>query len=308
VNKSGGVVGLLAMLAAGVAVGQTQRPSVASVPLEVSAHPSLKKVEAELKTGWFEALRDSGLVIQPTRKEAEAAAVAGKRQDCRESNECLTQFAARLGTLYALYIETSYSELKVVSVNARVVRDDGKVMGTSSVQREKGKETIVEVSKKLFVQVIEQLGLAGLPSFKEVAPTKVEPTVDPVKRVEIKEPPPPLPPIVPVDTGKGLRSAGTALLVGGASLALVGGVVSGVGCAVGCAVKPDANGYLSSAEAQSAATGRTLMTAGFVGVGVGVGVAAVGAVLMAVAGPVPGSSVSMVPVSGGAVVQFGGRF
>ena len=55
-------------------------------------------------------------------------------------------------------------------------------------------------------------------------------------------------------------------------------------------------------------TARTLTTVGFVGVGVGALTAVVGAIVWGTAAPAPVTNVSLVPLSGGGVVQFGGQF
>ncbi|MFZ5438509.1 MAG: hypothetical protein ACOZQL_00805, partial [Myxococcota bacterium] len=200
------------------AFGQAQKPSLVPAPLELQANPALRKFDEQLKTTFFQTLRERGGVLTPMKAEVEAAYTGIKRQDCRESNECLTQLAGKAGTLYALFAEVGYSEQKVVSVTARVVRDDGKVMGSANVSEAKGKDTIVEVAKRLFLKAYEELALANLPTFKEVKtePAKVEPVKKDPDPIVVKDFPPPPPPLPPVDVDAGKRGAGQVLVAAGA--------------------------------------------------------------------------------------------
>lgn len=299
-----GVVAVL-LLAAATALGQAQKPSVVPAPLELQANPALKKFDDQLKAAFFQVLRDRGGVLMPIKAEAEAAYVAGKRQDCRESNECLTQLAARAGTLYALFAEVGYSEHKVLSVSARVVRDDGKVMGSTSVQAEKGKDTIVEVARQLFIRAFEQLALPNLPTFKEAKvepPTKIVPEVNKDPEIVVKDlPPPPPPPQViehRVSTGRVVGLVGVG----------VGAAVAIAGLATFATVPPviDANGNAVSAEQFRAV--RTQQSVG-VGLMAGGGVVAVaGAVLAIVSKDTEVVKTTLLPTPGGAVVLVGGTF
>lgn len=298
-------VSAVALLVSATALGQAQRPSVVPAPLEFQANPALKKFDEQLKTTFFQSMRDRGGVLMPMKAEVEAAYLAGKRQDCRESNECLTQLATRAGTLYALFAEVGYSEQKVVTVSARVVRDDGKVMGATSVQAEKGKDTIVEVAKRLFIKAFEQLALANLPTFKEakVEPTKsVEPDVKKQPDVVVKDlPPPPPPPQVIEHRMSGGRVIGLVGVGVGAAAAIVG-------LAVFATVPPviDANGNAVSADQF-----RAVQTQQAAGVGLMAGggaVALAGAVLAIVSKDTEVVKTTLLPMPGGAVVLVGGNF
>lgn len=288
-----------------------QAASQAAVALLVPAPLETRgvgKFDGELKTVFFQTLRERGGVLTPMKAEVEAAYVGIKRQDCRESNECLTLLAGKAGTLYALFAEVGYSEQKVVSVTARVVRDDGKVMGSANVSEAKGKDTIVEVAKRLFLKAYEELALANLPTFKEVKtePAKVEPVKKDPDPIVVKDFPPPPPPLPPVDVDAGKRGAGQVLVAAGAGVAVVGGVLLGAGCGLGCGVPVTPGGSVAPSDLERAVTGRGLMTAGIVTAVVGAGTAVVGALLWGTSKPAP--SAALVPVNGGVVVQWGGSF
>jgi hypothetical protein len=292
-------------LVGAAAWGQAQRPSVVPAPLELQANPALKKLEDQLKSTFASALRERGGVLTPMKAEAEAAYAAGKRQDCRESNECLMQLAARAGTLYALFAEVGYSEKKVISVSARVVRDDGKVMGSTVVSEDKGKDTIVEVSKRLFLKAFEELALPNLPTFKEAKadpPTPELTKIDPPLVVkELPPPPPPPPPQVTERVTSPGRIAGL-VLVGAGALAAIGGVVA-------IAAVPDVvndQGNVTDVDAFRRVQGQQ---AAGVGLLVGGGAVAIaGAVIAIVSKDREVTKTALVPTPGGAVLVVGGSF
>ena len=89
---------------------------------------------------------------------------------------------------------------------------------------------------------------------------------------------------------------------------MVSGVVTAVGGGIGSSVTLLDGRAPSEGGAMTLATGRTLTTVGFIGLGVGALAAAVGAVLWATSAPAPLSAISVVPLAGGGVVQFGGSF
>ena len=299
-------VGAVVMLVSLGAAGQAQKPTLVPAPVGLQANPALKRYETEVRGLFFETLRDCGGVLTPTRPETEAAFVAGNRQDCRESNECMTKLAVRAGVLYALFVEVSYAQQKALVMSGRVVRDDGKVMSSATVREEKKQDTIVEVSKRLFIELYAQLGLAALPTFKETAPEVKDPLKEPVKdSVLIDLPPPPPPPVV--DSGAGQRSAGTGLLYAGAAVAVAGGVLAGVGGGLGYGLRLEQQ-EVPASRLPAINTARALTGAGLAGVGLGAVTAVVGAIVLGTAAPAPVARISVVPMVGGGVVQLGGRF
>lgn len=288
------------------ALGQAQKPTLVPAPLELQPNPALKKFEEPLRAAFLETLRDKAGVLVPTRKEVEQAFLDGKRQDCRESNECLSSLATRAGTLYALFVEVSYTERKELVVSGRVVRDDGKLISTQSVREEKGKETILDVSRRLFIKLFEQLGLSKLPTFKEAA-VVTPPDPDPIKVKVVPPgenlPPPPPPPAVEASVNGGR---------------VVGWIAVGVGAAVGIAgvisfatapvIRREPNGNIVAADASKLPAtqfqqglGVGLMAGGF-------GVAIAGAVMVAISKDAESVKTTVVPMPGGAVVLVGGVF
>ncbi len=291
---------LLSMLA----FGQAQKPSLVPAPLELQPNPALKKFEEPLRAAFIETLRDKAGVLVPTRKEVEQAFLDGKRQDCRESNECLTALATCAGTLYALFVEVSYTEKKELVVSGRVVRDDGKLVSTQSVREEKGKETIVDVSRRLFIKLFEQLALAKLPTFKEAA-VVTPPVLDPVKVVPPVErfPPPPPPPAVEPSANVGRVIGWTAVGVGSAV-----GIAGVVSFATAPAIRKEPNGNIFADDASKLPATRLQQQLGVGLMAGGFGVAIVGAVVVAISKDAESVKTTVVPMPGGAVVLVGGVF
>jgi hypothetical protein len=292
------------------AFAQVAKPTVVLHPLELQANPALERFAEPLRASFNEQVRTRGGVLMPMKKEADRAFAELKRRDCREANDCLAQFASRASTLYAIYAELAYSQAKVLTLSARVVRDDGKVMKTAAVKIDKGSDTIVEAAKVLINRTLEELQLGGLPNFKEVR------TVEPVKTVEVAPkdpvvlpPPPSLPPaVVAEDTGAPRRMAGKSLVIAGGGIVLVGGVLGGIGLGVGSTLAPSPNGSIAAGDLSKAQTASTLRTTGVIVLGVGAVVAAIGAVVWATAPAEPAAHVFFAPQAGGAVVGFSGAF
>ena len=291
---------LLSMLA----FGQAPKASLVPAPLELQPNPALKKFEEPLRAAFIETLRDKAGVLVPTRKEVEQAFLEGKRQDCRESNECLSALSTRAGTLYALFVEVSYTEKKELVVNGRVVRDDGKLVSTQSVREEKGKETIVDVSRRLFIKLFDQLALAKLPTFKEAAVvTPRETNLVKVPPPENKLPPPPPPPAVEPSANVGRVIGWTAVGIG--SAAGLAGVIS---FATAPVIRKDPNGNIVAADASKLPAARFAQGLGVGLMAGGFGVAVAGAVLVAISKDSESVKTTVVPMPGGAVVFVGGMF
>lgn len=289
--------------------GQAAKPSLVAAPLELDPNPSLTRFEPQLKAAFFATLEDRSGTLLLSMKEAELAKKNARRDDFRTSDESLKRFAQEARVLYALFAVLEYTPRKQLVLTGRVVRDDGKMMKAAQIQLSKGEDTIVELMKPLTMQLIAQLELATLPNFKEASPDPVkepvkEPGKDPVKETIKDFPPPPPPPLV--DTGAGQRIAGKGLLFAGAGVALVGGVLAGVGAGVGYGLSLEQQ-EVPASRLQAINTARALTSVGFVGAGVGAASAVVGAILLGTAPP-PVSRVSVVPIVGGGVVQFGGQF
>lgn len=298
---------VLTMGVAGVALAQGARPSLVAVPLELDPNPSLTRFDGPLKELFHSMLEQRSGTLLVSKKETEAAIKETKRQDFRESDEGLARLAEKAGTLYSLYASLEFTPKKTLVLSGRVVRDDGKLMKSAQVQLPKAGDTIVELLKPLTLQLMEQLGLSTLPSFKEAVgvdtpPTKLIP--DPVKLIA----PPPPPPLV-VDEGAGQRAAGRGLLIAGGAVAVVGAVLFGVGQAVGAGLTPDRDRNLPTTQLQTYQTASALSTVGVVGLAAGGATAAVGAIVWGIApsGPTP-VKVLFVPRAGGATFSLEGEF
>jgi len=296
-------------LASTVAAAQPSQPSLVAAPLEVEPNPSLNKVELGLRNMYFTMVElDSGAIVT-SKRETETALTETKRQDFRDSDEALAQLAQKAKTLYALHAWCDLTTGKQLMLHGRVVRDDGKAMKSAVVQLPLKGEKPDKVMKKLTKELMDQLKLGELPAQKEVvvAPPIETPPVEVKPPVTDYVPPPPPPQVELKDEGAGQRSAGQGLFATGLAIGAVGGIVAGIGGAVGGSVNKNGKQAASLADANSASTGRTMATAGFVGAGVGVAAAIVGAIIWGTAKPPP-VKVSAMPTAGGAYVQVGAEF
>jgi hypothetical protein len=300
----GAVTAVAAVLVSSGAYAQAAKATLVPYPLEFDPDPAVQRAEGPLRAALVEALRDRAGLILPTPKEVDTALKETRRQDCRESNECLAQLAQKAGTLYGMYTSLEYTSTKELVVVGRVVRDDGKLMGAGRVELPRGKDTLVAVFKVLLARLSEQLALKDLPTFKPVEPAPAPP---PEKQVELAPPsrehmpPPPMPPL---EVGaRPLRMAGYVGVGGGLAVAAIGGIVFGTTKHV--QTDPSNNVYPSDrAWAQDSAHQQTAGVALIVAGGV---VAAAGAVLWAIT-PERAPKVAVVPVNGGGVVSLGGSF
>jgi hypothetical protein len=180
---------------------------------------------------------------------------------------------------------------------------------TARVELQKGDDTIVARFTPLAEQFFSELGIASLPTFKEVKSAVVEPVKkDPPVEVKVKSaeiiPPPPPPPAI--DMGLGQRTAGKVLVLGGAAVAVVGGVLLGVGQGIGGSLGVQ-NGNLPAGKVADLRTAQTLTGTGIPVAAVGVVAAGVGAVVWAIAPEAP-VKVSAVVMPGGAMVGIQGEF
>ncbi|MDP2273738.1 MAG: hypothetical protein Q8N23_15445 [Archangium sp.] len=297
------VVGASAMASA-----QAPKPSLMPFPLEFKRTPSgfSKDDKESMQREYTRLVRLSGAMV-PDFARYDLALKELKRQDCEREDECLVQLAKKAESLYSLYTSVDYTLEGAVVVTGRVLRDDGKVASpTETVKLAKGRDSFKDIAKNALVQLFTQLKIQELPATRPVE--KVEPVKDPVfAKDPLKDPPPPPPPLLVEDTGAGQRSAGKGLVIAGGAVAVVGGVLAGVGGAIGYG--KNLNGQnVPPGEIDSVITARTLTTVGFVGVGVGALTVVVGAIVWGTAAPAPLTNISVVPLSGGGVVQFGGQF
>jgi hypothetical protein len=296
---------LVVLGVAGLASAQAAKPSVVSTPLELDPNPSLTRFEKELQTSYFKLLDERSGALVPSKKEADAALKETKRLDFRESDEALARLAEKSGTLYAVYATLQYTVRKQLVLSGRVVRDDGKLMKTARIELLKGEETIVARFTPLAEQFFTELGLATLPTFKEVKPTLVEPVKkDPPIEVKPYLQPPPMPPAV--DTGAGQRTAGKVLVIGGAAVAVVGGVLLGVGQGLGGSLGV-IDGNVPAAKVGDLRTAQTLTGVGLGVLAGGAVAAGVGAVVWALAPDAP-VKVGAGVMPGGAMVGLQGEF
>lgn len=288
-----------------LAGAQAQKPSVVATPLDLDPNPALTRFEKDLQTSWFKLLDERSGALVPSRKEAEASLKETKRLDFRESDEALAKFGEKAGTLYAVFVSLQYTAKKQLVLSGRVVRDDGKLMKTARVELPKGEDTIVARFTPLAELFFTELGLAGLPTFKEVKtvePVKPPPPDKVEKRVEL--PPPPPPPVV--DTGAGQRAAGQVLVIGGAGVAVVGAVLFGAGAGLGGSLGV-VGGNVPADKVGDWRTAQALSGAGLVTLGVGAVAAAIGGIVWATAPTAP-VKVTAAPLAGGAMVGLQGEF
>ncbi|MBL8919842.1 MAG: hypothetical protein JNJ54_13320 [Myxococcaceae bacterium] len=305
---------LLVLLPA-LALAEPRSLTVVPYPLEFDPRPELNASSDKLKGAWIEAVREAGEVITPSRRELDAAVVAIGRRDCRTANDCLAQLAVKGAGLYALHAMLELSEGGVFTVTARVVRDDGRLMGSFSAATPRGekKRALVPFVKQLLVDAVKGLGVPTLPAFKEAAtappPVVVEPPPPPPVAV-VPEPPEVIapPPTPPTPVG---RIVGFTLLGVGVAAAGTGGALVGLAQGSARSLMVDARGFLPpGADADSLARARaanSTQLAGLVLLGAG-GAVAVGGLLLALlsgTGESP-ASVALVPFAGGLVATIGG--
>jgi hypothetical protein len=304
------VLGLLLMLPC-VALGEPRSLTVVPHPLEFDPRPELVSVSEKLKGAWIEAVRAAGDVVTPSRRELDAALLEVGRRDCRTSNDCLAALAVKGAGLYAVYAMVELTEAGVFVVTSRVVRDDGKLMASFSVQQPRGdKKRLVRVVKQVLVDVVMGLGLKDLATFKEAVVVLPEVVVTPPPQAP---PPPPVlaevnPPAAPVEpVERGRRPLAFVLMGAGAAVALPGMVFLVLAQTQARSLGVDWRGFLpASSDAESIArahTANTLHLAGLVGVCVGAAALTAGLIIF-LTGPSE-ARVSFLPLAGGGVAVVG---
>ena len=307
------VLGLLLTLPC-AALGEPRSLTVVPHPLEFDPRPELVSASDKLKGAWVEAVREAGEVVTPSRRELDAALLEVGRRDCRTSNDCLAALAVKGAGLYAVHAMVELTEAGVFVVTARVVRDDGKLMASFTVQQPRGdkKKPLVPAVKLLLVDVIKGLGVKALPTFMEAvaAPPPAVVTPPPAPPPVVVAPPPVVEPVAaPVEPAPKTRTvAGFTVMGTGAAVGLAGGVLLFVAQTQARALMVDARGFLpATADADTfsrANTANTLHLAGLVGLGVGAASLVAGLVVL-LTGPSE-ASVSFLPIAGGGVAVVGG--
>ncbi len=298
---------VLVVLSAG-AWAQGAKPSVMSFPLEFKRVPAaVTKAEREGLTSDAERLLRAAGAQLPDFAKAEQALAELKRQDCEREDACLQQLAQKAETLYALYANVDFTLEGMVVVTGRVVRDDGKLVAPlQTVTLPRGKDKHRDVAKNALVALYELLKVKELPPVREVAQPVVA-TVEPKKVEPVVVTPPVVTqpgPSEPSPVAKTLVYAGAGVAVAGLAAAIAGAAVGG-----GAGKLRVGNEGLYATDAEAAAnlaTGRTLTTVGFVGLGLGAAAAAVGAVLWASTPSSP--KVTFVPMAQGGAFVVGGSF
>lgn len=292
---------VVALGVAGGAWAQVDRVTVMPFPLELEPHPSLKKDEAALVDAFEKKLGEAQAVV-PTRPERAAVLAEVKRADCAESDECLKAIAEKSGSLYGLFAVVGYEPKPggaVVTLRGRVVRKDGKVMGSAVVEQPKEQRSVVEAFSLAAGRFFDELKVRGLPGSLEVA---AKPDVAPVVVPAITTPV--VAPAVPQGPS-GLAVAGWV----GAGVGVAAAVAGAVVFATAGTVQRDANGNVALADAPRVAGIEGQHTAGVALVGGGAGLAVLGVVLGIVGGNGASAPRAGVAVSThGAVVSVGGSF
>lgn len=297
------------LVSAGGAWAQA-KPSVMLFPLEFKRVPSaMPKADRDgLVSDAERLLRVAGAQL-PDLAKGEAALADLKRQDCEREDACLQQLAQKAETLYALYANIDFTLEGQVVVTGRVVRDDGKLVSPlQTVRLPKGaNEKHRDIGKNALTALYVLLKVKELPAVREVAQPVV--VVTPPVVAELPPPPPPpaevkVTPSGPSPVAKGLVYAGAGVAVAGLATLVAG---AGIGGSAGKTTLE--NGDVYAADPQAAgnlATGRTLTTVGFVGLGLGAAAAAVGAVLWATTPGAP--QVTFMPTAQGGALVVGGSF
>jgi hypothetical protein len=240
-----------------------------------------------------------------------------RRQDCDRENQCLTLFAVKADTLYALYVGVDYDVAKNVSVVGRVVRNDGiAVVEQKSLTQNMGKESFGAVAKALLTKLVrDELKLGALPATRAVAakpPENVPPPVADAGVAVVVAPPPvvdagvvvlPPPPPPPLEEGP-MKTIGYVTTAVGAAGVVAGAIVFGAGS--GSARAVNSSGSVVPAAGESAQDAvkayrqaQTLQPVGLVSIGVGAAIAAAGVVMIALSPATAGPKVSVVPLVGG---------
>jgi hypothetical protein len=229
-------------------------------------------------------------VIAVDTEASRQAFASLKRQDCDRSDECVGQLAAKAKALYGVYGEVDLDTSNMVTATGRVVRDDGvKVREAVVVKLPMGKEPYRDVVKVAITRLFEQLKVSQLPVAKPVEVVKTPEVVkapEPVKVPEVKTAevgmPPPMPPPVVEAKVEPSKAAPIGLLVGGAVVALAGGIIWGVGVSQVSPLNVN-NGAVGGGRRDEATTktigsSEATQTVGAVALGVGAVAAASGLV------------------------------
>jgi hypothetical protein len=291
-----------------VAVAQVPKPEVMPFPLELKrTPPGFSAKDAEFMQLEYDRLLKVAGAQVPRFAKYDTALKELKRRDCEREDECLKQLAEQADALYGLYVNLDLTLEGSVVATGRVVRRDGKtVRPTEAVKLVKGSDGFKDIAKNALAQLFAMLKIRELDPTRPVEAAKPP---DGTGTSLTVLPPPPPPPILVVDEGATRRLAGQATMIGGISVAAIGGVLVGVGNAVGSGVTP-VQGAIPRAQLDPLVAGSSLVTAGLVTVGIGAAAAVAGGVLWGLAKPAPSvvNQVSVVVTPSGGVLAIGGKF
>jgi hypothetical protein len=204
-----------------------------------------------------------------------------------------------------LYADVELTITGQVVATGRVIRDDGKLMGTpAKVSMVKGKDAFKDMAKVALVRLLEELKVSSLPPFRPVEKTPDVPVVvaPPVE----KHPdlvPPPLPPVEvkhsEVRSHAKERTGGWIVAGVGGAVAVAGAVILATATSK---LDPQA---LNTRQAVDAAGNQQRLGVGLI---VGGGVVAAGGVVWSVLHKDEVVTAALVPQSDGATLVVGGRF
>ena len=289
-------------LCAAVALAQEPRPEVAPFPLEIirTSDDCTKKDAEDLKKLLPMMLRAAAAAVPDSAKLA-AALDELHRQDCSRDDACLAQLAKLAGSLYAFHARLDFDLDGDVVASGRVVRDDGRpVRAPRTVQLPRGTVSFRDAAQAALKQLLVELDLAQLPSFRPQEPVLETP---PLVLVPVPEAPRVVVPAAPPATGSPLRAlgfigvgTGAACIFAGALLFATAGVArTEVSQGVVRVVNDDASKVPGIQRAQGA--GVVLLA-----VGGGLAVAGAGLALFGPHRPIA----TVVPLNAGAAVLIEG--
>jgi hypothetical protein len=277
------------------AFAQTARPVVMPVPLEVkSPAGTVTEADRERLSREFRRLLKLAGTAAPDLALAESATTELSAARCGTDDRCVSAFAMKSGALYALFVSLERRADGSVVATGRVVRDDAVVARQPrTVTRSPG--PFVDVARAAFTELFGALDVGALPP-ERVIEKPVTVVVPPP--VEVTAPPPPTVTVAP--RGVGLLVAGGATALAGLITLAVTSVPAlsarSVGTPPVAASQQDANGLF---------IGYVGSIVGFSLVGVGAVLGVIGGVSWATSG---GPRVSVQPLSGGALLSWGGAW
>ncbi len=293
------------LLASAVASAQSDRASLAVLPLDVDEHPTLMRTNTESKKAFFRAVdAESGAAVL-SRTETLAAESKATQKDFRSSDAALAEVATKAKAIYAMFAALELAPDGTLVLSGRIVRDDGKAIA-SGVAKAAVNNTAMPIQvASLTRTLLQRLDTAHLPSVRAV-----EQPVREVAKVPLAELRP-LPTVeAPPPAARSAQNASGRPQV----FRVLGPVGVGVG---GAAIVAGAVLFATAPKSLAGGTpaygttdNRGAKTQQAIGIGLlagGGAVAAAGAILCILAPPkMPVLSAG--PIPGGAMVTLSGRF